>query len=213
VNVAGHVAVAMRLHPARPQIWLGAALPDLAAMGRHRLLGSIDNHDVTRGIQLHHRTDEAFHRHLLFTEPMARLRQVLAVDGVSRGPARAVAHVGPELLLDGELLAESIVDSSVKSAFDEIVSLGSTLATLVAVDKQADWLRHLAQVPEWGLPDDYDDPTSVAIRLHRILDRRPRLAFDQALVSPIASRLAAEQTEIVATSEELVASLVAELAG
>ena len=212
MNVAGHITVALRLYPDDPSIWLGAALPDLAAMGRHRLLGTTADAAVERGIALHHRTDDAFHRHDLFTGPMARLRSELAVDGVGRGPARAVAHVGPELLLDGELLSESVIVDAVAAAFELLVVLpDSTLGSLVAGESEEAWLAHLRKIPAWGLPTDYADPAAVAGRLHRILERRPRLAFDHALVPAISDRLAFEQPSITSTSDRLLSDLVAEL--
>lgn len=195
MNIAGHVAVAMGLVPDAPRVWLGAALPDLGAMGRFRLMGDSADPDVTAGIAIHHATDDAFHRHPTFTGAMARLRSDLRDDGVARGPARAVAHVGPELLIDGWLLEDASISEAVDAAFDEIAQIGPALTTLVEGDTAA-WEKHLARAPSWGLPTDYGDPHAVAARLHRILDRRPRLAFDRDLVEPIGDRLANEQPGI-----------------
>lgn len=182
----------MRLAPDEPRVWLGAALPDLGAMGRFRLMGDTPDPGVAAGIALHHATDDAFHRHPTFTEAMARLRSDLASDGVGRGPARAVAHVGPELLIDGFLLEDEQLSVAVNSAFAEIEPLGPALSSLVETSGD-DWLRHLATVPSWGLPTDYADPHAVAHRLLRILSRRPRLQLDSAHVEAIGNRLSAEQ--------------------
>lgn len=192
MNIGGHIAVAMRLVPDAPRVWLGAALPDLGAMGRFRLMGDSADPDVTSGIALHHATDDAFHRHPTFTEAMARLRADLAADGVGRGPARAAAHVGPELLIDGFLLADARLRNAIDDAFDEIQPLSHALATLVETDNEA-WIRHLSKVSAWGIPSDYSDPHAVAARLHRILSQRPRLKFGRAHVEAIGRRLAAEQ--------------------
>ncbi len=192
MNFGGHIAVAMRLAPDAPRVWLGAALPDLGAMGRFRLMGDTADPDVTAGIALHHATDDAFHRHPTFTETMARLRVDLTAEGVGRGPARAVAHVGPELLIDGYLLGDDQLGDAVDAAFAEIGVLGPALATLVETSGD-EWLRHLAKVPAWGLPTDYADPQAVAQRLHRILSQRPRLELDAVHIDAISRRLAAEQ--------------------
>lgn len=192
MNVGGHIAVAMRLAPGEPRVWLGAALPDLGAMGRFRLMGDTVDPDVTAGIALHHATDDAFHRHSTFTEAMARLRSDLATDGVARGPARAVAHVGPELMIDGFLLEDDQLSDAIDAAFAEIDELGPALASLVETSGD-DWMRHLAKVPAWGLPTDYADPHAVARRLHRILAQRPRLQVDAAHIDVIGQRLATEQ--------------------
>lgn len=210
MNIAGHVAVAIRLAPDAPRVWLGAALPDLGAMGRFRLMGHSDDPEVTAGIALHHATDDAFHRHPTFTAAMARLRTDLAADGVGRGPARAVAHVGPELLIDGFLLEEASISDAVDAAFAEIRHLGPSLTTLVDAAPAA-WDHHLAEVPRWGLPTDYADPHAVARRLHRILAARPRLQLDSDHVSGIGDRLAAEQPALDAAVPELITDLERDL--
>lgn len=206
MNIAGHVTVAMRLAPDAPRVWLGAALPDLGAMGRFRLMGQTADPDVSAGIALHHATDDVFHRHPTFTGAMARLRADLAGDGVGRGPARAVAHVGPELLIDGYLLGDPTVGEAVDAAFAQIEFLGPSLATLVESNEPA-WERHLAEVPGWGLPTDYADPLAVANRLHRILSRRPRLQLDSGHVEHVGHRLAAEQADLDAAVPELIGDL------
>jgi len=206
MNIAGHVAVAMRLAPDAPRVWLGAALPDLGAMGRFRLMGDTADADVTAGIALHHATDDAFHRHPTFTEAMARLRSDLAGDGVGRGPARAVAHVGPELLIDGYLLGDAAVGDAVDAAIAEIELLGPALATLVEHNEPA-WEQHLADVPNWGRPTDYADPHAVAHRLHRILSRRPRLQLESRHIEGIGHRLEAEQAGLDAAVPDLMTDL------
>ena len=206
MNIAGHIAVAMRLAPSSPRVWLGAALPDLGAMGRFRLLGDSPDPEVTAGIAIHHATDDAFHRHPLFTEAMARLRSDLDTDGVGRGPARAVAHVGPELLIDGRLLDDHVVLGAVNAAFAEITHVGSALTSLVERNSEA-WDDHLSRVPLWGLPTDYADPHAVADRLHHILSRRPRLAFSSEQIRAVGFRLAAEQPAIDQKVPELLDDL------
>lgn len=206
MNIAGHVTVAMRLAPDAPRVWLGAALPDLGAMGRFRLMGDSPDPDVTAGIALHHATDDAFHRHPTFTEAMARLRSVLSSDGVNRGAARAVAHVGPELLIDGHLLSFDAVVDGVDRAFAEIEPLGPALSPLVERD-QFEWDRHLGKVVSWGLPTDYAEPHAVAQRLHRILARRARLGFETTQIEQIGIRLAAEQPGLDAAVDGLINDL------
>lgn len=212
MNVAGHIAIAVRLHPDDVSLWLGAALPDLAAMGRFRLMGETSDAAVASGIALHHRTDEAFHRHRHFTMPMARLRTALTDDGLGRGATRAVAHVGPELLIDGELLDRASLPEAVEAAFDTIVGSLDALEGLVVEEQRENWRRHLAQVRSWGLPQDYADAGAVANRLHRILARRPRLAFDSDQIATIGRRLGEEQPGIVARVDELMGEMTSELA-
>ena len=210
MNIAGHIAVAMRLAPDHPRVWLGAALPDLGAMGRFRLMGTSPDPDISAGIAIHHATDDAFHRHPLFTDAMFRLRSDLADAGLERGPARAVAHVGPELLIDGRLLTTLSIGKAVQAAFDEIELVQPALTPLVEQDPDG-WDDHLDRIPSWGLPTDYGDPHAVARRLHRILDRRPRLSFDPAMVGPVGERLETEQPVIDAGVPDLLDDLEADL--
>ena len=195
-----------------PGLLLGSALPDLAAMGRFRILGTTADVNVAKGIFLHHRTDEAFHRHPWFTKRNRALIEQLQAAGVQRGPARACSHVGIELLLDGELLRHQPVAQAVTSAFAAIGPRRNNLADLVPAPHSERWLRHLDRLADHELPTDYHDPWAVAQRLQRILARRPRLALDQDLVATVAQALADHKPEIDATAESLVAELTAEIA-
>src|SRR5688572_19138971 len=80
-------------------------LPDFATMCGGRI-DSAATDEVTRGITLHHATDAAFHTLPVVTGLMRELDGQLADRACARGPRRAVAHVGVELLLDGELTDE-----------------------------------------------------------------------------------------------------------
>jgi hypothetical protein len=210
VNFGGHVAVAARHAPERPRFWLGSALPDFAAMGRFRLLGSCAIAEVADGIAFHHRTDTAFHGHSWFTGRMAALRNSLDTDGLSRGAARAVAHVGPELLLDGRLLLND--DQPMRFAIDEIAPLIEQLLPLVDSEAQTAFAEHLHRVVEYGTPTNYHQPSEVATRLHRILTRRPRLTFDESQLTVVELRLTAIQPSINDTALDLVDELVDQLA-
>ena len=127
MNFVGHIEVARRLPGAprapgepsagfagpggeRAGYLVGAALPDFAAMGRFRLssaaaadgpVGERSRVGLRRGLEVHHRTDDAFHRHRWFREASVAVTERLQADGVARGPAMACGHVGVELLLDG----------------------------------------------------------------------------------------------------------------
>ncbi len=210
MNVGGHIVVAASVAPEEPVVWLGAALPDLGAMGRFRLLGSTPDPEVTRGIAMHHRTDDVFHSHPWFTGLMSRLRASLKEAGLDRGAARAIAHVGPELLLDGELLRRpgqtDAVDTTIR-LLDE-PELRARLRSLVSPDMATDWIEHLASVAGHPSPPDHHDPHAVAQRLHRILRRRPRLAFDADQVAAAAACLDAEHERLLSGVDELMSDLI-----
>src|SRR5262245_38990668 len=78
-------------------------LPDFASMSRARLAGAEDAR-IAAGIALHQRTDDAFHGAPTFVALYRDGCQELEAAGLGLGPARAVAHVGTELVLDGLLL-------------------------------------------------------------------------------------------------------------
>ena len=214
MNAGGHIAVVAGLsgQEAEPGLLLGSALPDLAAMGRFRLLGATANASVAKGIFLHHRTDEAFHRHPWFTRRNRALIEQLQEAGVQRGPARACSHVGIELLLDGELLRHQSLTQATTTAFAAIGPRRPDLSSLVLAPHSERWLQHLDRLADHQLPTDYHDPWAVARRLQRILARRPRLALAQELVGTVAEVLAGHKPEIDATAGSLVAELTAEIA-
>lgn len=221
MNAGGHLAVAAAALAtgSRPELddahragyLLGSALPDLAAMGRFRLLGSTDDTAISEGIATHHRTDDLFHRHPVFVEANRSVREALTAAGVARGPAMACGHVGVELLLDGRLLVDAGVARARDAAFDAIGARWSALATLVPDPRRDAWRHHLERVAAWRLAGDYDDPAEVATRLHRILARRPRLALPADAVTTVADALAEQRPHLRARAPGLVTELAAAL--
>lgn len=195
--------------PDQPETWLGAALPDLAAMGRFRIdpkrLAAAPE-GIRTGVAIHHASDAVFHSHQWFRSRNADGRRHLASAGIRRGPARAVAHVGPELLLDGALdpadarallrsidLLRTIVDTDVLSG----LTMGSGDG----------WTDHLRTVVGHGLPIDNHDPIAVGGRLVRILHRRPRLALAEGDESIVISHLARIKPRIDASAGSLLDDL------
>lgn len=176
-------------------------------MGRFRMLGSTPEPTVDAGIRFHHATDSAFHAHPWFVATQRRLQEQLQSDGLGRGPARAVAHVGPELLLDGAIDH----DEPMSAALAALTEVSAELRTLVNPEHQTRWLEHLGRVGSTSMPADNGDPAAVASRLHRILSRRPRLAFEADQLTIVTGRLADAQPDIVATAESLVAELADQL--
>lgn len=222
MNIGAHIAVAEGRHrrragpgreagPADPGELLGSALPDLASMARFRLRGGTDHEGVRAGIQLHHRTDDTFHRHPWFLQRQRALVDDLSRRGFGRGPALACGHAGIELLLDGVLLAHPPLAAASQRAFDAIPRLGPALAGLVDPAHQERWRTHLdrfaGRPPLGGL----DDPDQVADRLYRILARRPRLAFERHQRPALAAALAQHRPEVAETGAQLVEDLVDQL--
>ena len=178
------------LHVARQAGWtdapsaLGSMLPDLLSLARVRADPGRLPLGVAHGRALHHRSDTLFHHHGTFLELAADLRDRLGGTGVPAGPARAVAHLGNELLLDGLLPDQP----TLVGAFREAVDHGPAVEpALVGADHSA-W-RALAGWLSGAVPSDYAETDEVARRLHRMLARRPRLAFDARHLPGIAEVL------------------------
>lgn len=172
MNFFGHATVAAWMSD-DPRWVLGAMLPDFASMSRARLRGARDG-AVTAGIALHHATDEAFHGAPTFLELCGQGAETLEAAGLGRGAARAVAHVGTELLLDGLLLD----DAEAARCYRGAVALPrEPLGLLFHEGGAARFAALDARLREHDLPEDYRSPERVALRLEPILARRPRLAF------------------------------------
>lgn len=173
MNFVGHAAVAGWID-ADPRWILGSMLPDLASMARARLKGA-DDPVAHAGIAFHHRTDDVFHGAPTFLALQTRGAEALEARGVGRGPARAVAHVGPELLIDGLLLDREEVR---ERYLDAVGRPPEPLGLRFAGDGAERFARLHARVRSHGTPDDYRSAAKVGERLVQILARRPRLALD-----------------------------------
>ena len=119
MNYFGHAAIASwHVAPTAPDSGataLGAMLPDFATMSGTRLADPTDA-GVARGIDLHHETDAAFHPLPVVLALMRELDERLDAAGCARGPRRAVAHIGVELLLDGVLVEDETYRASYLAA-------------------------------------------------------------------------------------------------
>ena len=216
MNFIGHIEVARIVAADRaptPGFLLGAALPDLAAMGRFRLLARPTDPEVAAGIDLHHRTDDAFHRHPTFRSTSGAAAAALSRDGLTRGAARACGHVGVELLLDGHLLADrAALRPAVEAAIETAGRRADELADLVEPDRRPEWRRHLDRLARWPVPEDYHLPDAVAERLQRILSRRPRLRFAPSEIETVARGLEEQRHAVAGGATRLLDDLDRELA-
>src|SRR5690349_2172388 len=173
MNFFGHAAIA-RERDADPAHVFGAMLPDFASMARARLV-SVEDARIAGAVALHHRTDELFHAHPVFVGMCARAVTDLEAAGVGRGGARAAAHVGIELLLDGVLLDDGVARTAYLGALRT-----EALVTWRDGDAAARFTELHGRLRAWGLPNGYRDPVFVAERIAGALARRPRLALDAA---------------------------------
>ncbi|HKP60106.1 MAG TPA: hypothetical protein VJV78_25450 [Polyangiales bacterium] len=208
MNFFAHSVVAGRRSRA-PRFVLGAMLPDLASMIGVRVAHAGDS-ELARGIDLHHATDSAFHAAPVFTGLCASAISSLCDQGVGRGTARAVAHVGVELLLDGALSGDAperaLYAAALASAADGGLSQGLTLAPPHELPRLSAGLARLAASE---LPEAYRDAAFVVDRLRVILARRPRLAMAEGDYEKVLEWAEAVQPSVLACSRELLEHVVA----
>lgn len=185
MNFFGHAVVASRRHR-DPGFVLGSMLPDFATMLRRRPPRST-HPAVESGVAFHHETDAVFHASPTFLRLSQTAYDRLVDGGLARGPARAVAHVGVEILIDSVLAH----DGDAVRAYREALFAASPTelgAAIAWCDREAperfEELRNVLCSREPSRARVAAD--LVARRLRRALDDRPRLALDdrgEALVS------------------------------
>jgi hypothetical protein len=211
VNYFGHAAVASWT-TREPVVLLGAMLPDVATMCGARLAPGEAQADaaVGRGIALHEATDAAFHRLPAATALMRELDDRLEAAGCARGPRRAVAHVGTELLLDGVY----VDDPEFRAAYLEGIA-AEPAAVAWRGDEDGVASARLAVVlgrmRGYGVPDDLRDPELVTQRLARILGPRPLLAPTHDDLRAIRSVLIAYRPRVEVAAATVLHALRATL--
>lgn len=202
MNIVGHVAVAVRERDVPPvEFLVGAVLPDVAAMHRTKVRDATGA--LADGVAFHHACDAAFHDLDWFRDRMYELRGLL-VDDLPRGAARACAHAGVELLLDGVLMDDADVDAAVTDVFGRLAAPEPAMIDAAPDADRAAWRTHLERVGTHLQPQRYRDPAWVATRLHAITARRPLLAFDEEGVEVVAAALARVQPTIRSSGDDVV---------
>ncbi len=211
VNYFGHAAVASWSAsepipgqpggPAHPGLVLGAMLPDFASMSGARIASSEDR-AVTAGIALHHKTDGVFHTLPVVTGLMRELDAILDHHGCARGPRRAVAHIGVELLLDGVLLDEP----RYRESFTRGLAHDAPITWRDPGD-DALFARLLARLRSYGVPDDLRRPEAITHRLSRMLAHRPLLAPSPSDLRAIGASLVEVQPRIIVATPTVMRAL------
>lgn len=212
MNFFGHAALAthhfreLRPRPSATELvklCAGAMLPDFVGMLR---LGrpSLDDELVARGVRFHHRTDEAFHD----LPPFLRLSRTafawLSERGLPRGPARAVAHIGVEMLLD-EPLAE---DERARQSYRAALALPLEGLVGFSVPGELQRLRELqVALSERAHGARSPSPALVAERIRRTLAGRPRLETDDAGQVLLAEWVGHTRPLVFAEAPEILARL------
>lgn len=200
MNFFGHAVVASWADRQAGHL-LGSMLPDFEAMIGVPLL-EVRDRDIQRGIDLHHRTDEAFHRAPVFLALCAHALEALIDAGVRRGTARAVGHVGSEMFLDGWLVREQgHID-------DYLAALELDANELLCWrDQGLAFSKLKARLTIWGAPSDYADAPFVLARLTDAFRARPALAVHADQADPVAKYLPSLQQMVEHRAPELLNEL------
>jgi len=206
VNFFGHAAVAS-WNDDRGGVALGAMLPDFATMCRARLAPAADA-ALADGIALHHATDAAFHALPVVLDLMRELDARLDRGGCARGPRRAVAHIGVELLLDGVLVG----DAGYRASYTAGLAADPAGVRWRDADAPARFAMLLARLRDHGVPDDLRSPDAIAMRLHRMLAYRPLLAPSENDMRAIRVALAEFRDRVAVGADEVLRALRAALA-
>jgi acyl carrier protein phosphodiesterase len=201
VNFFGHAAVASWTS-ADPAVVLGAMLPDFATMSGARIAAEGHSEGIGRGIEIHHATDATFHQLPVVTGLMRELDDLLEKRGCARGPKRAVAHIGVELLLDGVLVAESAYREAYVAA---LACEGQPVWR--ASDDPARFAVLIARLRAHGVPDDLRDPAMITHRLARMLRHRPLLAPSPSDLRAIGDALAVYKPRVDVAAETVLRAM------
>lgn len=188
MNFVGHALAATWIDD-DPRFALGAMLPDFASMaaaagGPRPVLGDQRGAEVQAGIAWHHRTDHEFHGCAAFVRLTDVGTRSLRDAGLDRGPALAAAHVGIELLMDGELCLDATLVEHYHRALTSDAELSPGLRDVVR------------RLESFGTPHWYRDTVEVELRLFRILAARPRLAIADDRRAALRAWLGAVQQDV-----------------
>jgi acyl carrier protein phosphodiesterase len=217
MNFFGHALIAQRDEatrgPTRAEFVLGSMLPDFASMLRTRPpAATLDT--LRAGISFHHRTDDAFHGSQSFLDFSRQASSFLGDRGVSRGTARAVGHVGVELLLDAAFAREEHANhaylSAVACASSERVRNGIHWQTKDDHERFQQLCQNL-----WRRGPFQENPGSelVVERLRNILADRPRLALAPGALSVVGEWVSHAQPRISSGAPQLLREVEQRLRG
>ena len=202
MNYLGHAAVATWRSQDRAFV-LGAMLPDFATMLGARPPATT-HAGLDAGMRFHYRTDEVFHRSAGFRELTRSAFDWLLARGVERGRARAIAHVGIELLLDADLSRTEPVRQAYMAALHGGAAheLGRHLSW-AAPEGRLGFEDLRTRLLARGVTADAPAPEVTSQRLRRALSARPRLALDDAATLVAFDWLTVAQPQVTARAAGL----------
>ena len=210
MNFFGHAVVAASRDAGAPFV-LGAMLPDFAAMIRTRPPGATHAR-IEAGMAFHHRTDEAFHGCATFLDLSREAFAWLLAHGVGRGSARAVAHVGVEMLLELPLSRDERAQRAYRAALAGAAEddLGRHVRWISPDERQRFERLRQALLARGPVTEDVGAAV-IAERLARALSGRELLALDPAAQLAVREWVSAARSGIASSAGPLVAEIGARL--
>lgn len=213
MNFFGHAVVALE-QPQKedPAFVLGAMLPDFGSMIGARI-EHVEDAALHQGVVFHHAVDAVFHDAAAFRALSSASFQWFEARDLQRGSARALAHVGVELLLDRVLARESHYREGYMQSFEAAPRASSVaLVDLARVQTGAGTASQrlaalLERLAAFGVDLHVCSLSTLATRLERILARRPRLALTERDAAYVLPWLEAFE----ASSERAAADVMADL--
>jgi hypothetical protein len=210
VNFFAHLVVAAEHHE-DPAVRFAAMLPDLASMSGVILRNAALSDNVAAGVAVHHRSDEAFHSHRDVIASMSRIRAALTGAAVTRGPARAAAPIGHELLFDNALWSperEQLLVTTLRHRHAIVGELARALgdAESARIDQlAAALLSHRSH----GVVER--DAAWISQRIIDLTASRPRLRVERAHAPVLTSALQHEHDSVARVAHAVLGDVVAAL--
>ena len=210
MNFFGHAVVAAWRDADRPFV-LGAMLPDFAAMIRTRPPAAT-HAGIEAGMEFHHRTDEAFHGCAAFMDLSREAFGWLLARGVGRGSARAVAHVGVEMMLELPLARDAGAQRAYRGALDGAAEeeLGRHVSWATGEERLRFERLRQTLLSRGAVTEDIAQEV-IAERLARALSGRPLLALDAAAQVAVRDWVASARSGIFSRAPLLLVQLTARL--
>lgn len=209
MNYLGHSAVASWFS-SEPMFLLGSMVPDFAAFLQISLPEPRDAM-LEAGIALHHETDRVFHEARTFRDLNRAAAQALAEANLPRGPARAVAHVGVEMLIDVAMADSPTARRTFQAALGTLEP--QRLRETLPMDEgcHARLAHTAAAVRARGAALWTPEPMAIASRITRTFANRRRLEIDAGTVPTVAlwvdSTLHRVRVSLPALEAELLAGI------
>src|SRR5262249_1209464 len=127
--------------------------------------------------------------------------------GCARGPRRAVAHIGVELLLDGVLVSEP----AYRDAYVAGLAHSPDGIAWREPGDPALFARLQDRLRAYGVPEDLERPAAITHRLSRMLSGRPLLAPNASDITAIRTALVEFKPRVEVAADTVLRALRAGL--